>query len=112
MLQERFAKVGPAPPGQSKRDAADRAVRLAVNTWVWRITAKAAKDKRLQAAYKRTEPGKTWFNFVNRESEQLVRAIRAAIREVVREQPGRAQAGEVDRVMRAVAPKVGKVLRA
>lgn len=48
---------------------------------------------------------------INRYSERLVRAFKAANREHVRRQPDRQRRGAADTGLRAITPKVEKALR-
>lgn len=99
------------PKAPKKLTAADanRTVLKAINLWVWRICSDAIEVPKKPG--KELADSSPFIKHVNKESDRLVKAIRAGVREAVRELPGRAQKGEVDRLMRAIAPKLEKVLR-
>lgn len=86
-----------------------RAVLTSINTWVWYVCSDATEIEKKPG--QDVEESSPFIRLVNRESDRLTKAIRAALRESVRELPGRAQKGEVDRLMRAVAPKIEKALQ-
>lgn len=66
-------------------------------------------SERMDDAHK--GPKHPYILLVNREAEQLVRMVRAAVRDDVTALPGRAQKGAVDAAVRKVAPRVRKALR-
>ncbi len=100
-----------APKAPAKGSAgANRAVRMAVNIWLW-TAMESARDVSVKEGQDLNDNSK-FIRLVNKEAERLVKSIRAGLREAVRELPGRAQKGEVDRIMRAAAPKIEKALKA
>ena len=88
---------------------ADRAIRMAVNGWLW-LALEDARNLSLKEGEDLSNSTK-FIRLVNKEADRLVKAIRAGLRETVRELPGRAQKGEVDRIMRAAAPMIEKALQ-
>jgi hypothetical protein len=99
-----------APKAAAKAEAnADVVMLKATNVWLWSAMEDAV-ELGLSIDVELGDNTK-FIRLVNKRADQLVKAIRAGLREAVRELPGRAQKGEVDRIMRAAAPKLKKVLK-
>lgn len=87
----------------------DAALRSACTGFLWEFaksvdTAPPTNQRGKKALDRRR------IRLVNREAEKIVRAVRAAVREQVRQLPGRAQRGALQAAMNSVAPKVRKAL--
>ena len=102
-------KPKPQPPKarHSRRNPADAQLATGLTSFLHDFATAYVSAQTLKVRRKRAE-----IDLVNAAAEMVIGAFRAALKEAIREQPGRAQAGDLDRLIRAIGPIVRKELRA